>query len=504
MSDARTQDPEMIGPARLHPVWIISAFISGIRNSIALFIGVGLSLRSQSGVVLLMGLVVLLALILGYRVLQWMRISYEAANDAVAFRSGLFTRFERIVPVERIQNVNTIATPIDRLFGTLQLAIETAGSGDPLTLETLSRAQASELQAWIDLRRNRHRRAEVTGDQAPRPADAEPAAALRLMSSRELLVAGLTSGRVGPALAVIAAGFRFATDLLPERYWQRLPFDPDNITVTGIVILLVFSALIAWTLSVISAFVVHWQFTLTSGDDAISIESGLLDRRHVTIPRSRIQAISIVESPLRQPFGYASVMIESASRFAGESDDAGSQTLIPIIRRSEIPDLLERAVPDFMSQADPRLEPLPRQALRRYLVAAGRTSLVLICIAIAVCWLLPFTPWWYGLGLLPLAPIMLLYGYTEFQDAGWAIDASDRIIIRRRSIDRITTIAPRRRVQLRSLTQSPFQRRADLATMSIKLAGRSSRGTMTLVHIDEAIGRQAVSRTGPRDSGAIR
>ncbi len=497
MADPRPSDQDAIGPERLHPVWVLSAFGNGIRNSIALFIGVGLSLRSQSGIVLLAGIVGLLLLILGYRVLQWLRISYQAADGAVTLKTGILNRVERVVPVERIQNVNTVATPIDRLFNTLQLAIETAGTGERLTLETLSFCQAADVQRWID-RRRAGQPIDASTDSGELTAEPEPAAVLHVMSTGDLLVAGLTSGRVGPALALIAAAIRFGTDIVPERYWNRLPFEPDDVTTTGILLLLVVAALLAWVLSVISAFIAYWQFTLTLQDDAITITTGLLDRRRITIPLSRIQAISIVEGPLRQPFGYASLMIESASRFAGESEDAGSQTLIPLIKRNHIPSVLEQAAPEYVTDADLRLDPLPRRALRRYLVAGGREGALITGAAIVLFTLLPRTPWWYGLALLPLVPVLLLYGYAQFRDAGWAIDDRERVIIRRRSIDRITTIAPRERVQLRTLSQSLFQRRADLTTMTIKLAGRSARGTMRLVHLDAATGLQIVERLGPR------
>lgn len=493
MSDSPPIAAGTIGPHRLHPVWILSAFANGIRNSIALFIGVGLSLRSQSGLILMTGIAGLLLGILGYRILQWVRISYEAGNGTVTLRSGILSRIERVVPVERIQNVNTIATPIDRIFGTLQLAIETAGTGERLTLETLSGTQADALQRWIDLERG----GAGATDAGTTASLAPVAEVLHVMSGRDLLVAGLTSGRVGPALALIAAVFRFGTDILPERYWNRLPFDPGDVTVTSIALLLVLAAVIAWTLSVLSAVIAYWQFTLSRVEDALTITAGLLDRRQVTIPLGRIQAISIVEGPLRQPFGYAAVMIENASRYAGEVEGAGSQTLVPLIRRSAIPALLETAAPEFREDPGLPLHSLPRRALRRYLIASGRSGVLIMVATLVLFWVLPRSPWWYALGLLPILPILVLYGYLEFHDAGWAIDGDERVTIRRRSIDRITTIAPRRRVQTRSLSQSLFQRRADLATLVVRLAGRSARGTMALVHLDAETGLAIADHLGP-------
>jgi len=493
MNDSRPPAAETVGPARLHPVWVLSAFANGVRNSIALFIGVGLSLRSQSGLVLLGGIAGLLLLILGYRLLQWLRTSYAAADGTVTLQTGILNRIERVVPVERIQNVNTVATPIDRLFGTLQLAIETAGTGERLTLETLSRDQAAALEGWIERQRTGRPEAQAAA-QAGQEREQQPGTSLYVMSPSDLLAAGLTSGRVGPALALIAAAVRFGTDIVPERYWERLPFEPDDVSARSLVILLIVSALLAWLLSIASAFIAYWQFTLALEDDALIITTGLLDRRRIVIPRARIQAISMIEGPLRQPFGYASVMIESASRFAGELEDAGSQTLVPLMRRDAIPDLIARAAPGYHVDQDLTIEPLPRRALRRYLVASGRDGLLIIGAATLFFALLSRTPWWYGLALLPLVPLLMLYGYAQFRDAGWAIDSHDRLVVRRRSIDRITTITQRQRVQTRSLSRSIFQRRADLATITIKLAGRSARGTMRLVHLDMSDGLRIAER----------
>jgi putative membrane protein len=120
-----------------------------------------------------------------------------------------------------------------------------------------------------------------------------------------------------------------------------------------------------------------------------------------------------------------------------------------------------------------------------------------VAAALVLFWLLPGQPWWYALGLLPIVPILAFSGYLEFRDAGWAIDAEERLIIRRRSIDRITTITPRRRVQTRTLSQSLFQRRADLASLRVRLAGGSARSSMTLVHLDQSTALSVVDRLGP-------
>ena len=42
------------------------------------------------------------------------------------------------------------------------------------------------------------------------------------------------------------------------------------------------------------------------------ITKGLLEKKRITLPLNRIQAIRIVENPLRQLTGFATVVVESA------------------------------------------------------------------------------------------------------------------------------------------------------------------------------------------------
>jgi putative membrane protein len=56
----------------------------------------------------------------------------------------------------------------------------------------------------------------------------------------------------------------------------------------------------------------HAGFTLSREGDFLYVKRGLLERREATIPLARIQAVRISEGVLRQPFGLASLRVESA------------------------------------------------------------------------------------------------------------------------------------------------------------------------------------------------
>ncbi|MEI2401171.1 PH domain-containing protein, partial [Paenibacillus phytohabitans] len=54
------------------------------------------------------------------------------------------------------------------------------------------------------------------------------------------------------------------------------------------------------------------NFTVVKRDEELFITRGLIEKKQTTIPLTRIQAIRIGENLIRQPFGYATVYIESA------------------------------------------------------------------------------------------------------------------------------------------------------------------------------------------------
>ena len=150
---------------------------------------------------------------------------------------------------------------------------------------------------------------------SPRPA-AEPDARLRLGLPGTLLVAALTPPQLGvlvPIAGGIAAasqrrhGQRVAGDVRrPPRH--RRPLAPDR---RG-------RAPLAWLLSFAGAVVTFAGFEVVRDGDRLRIRSGLFSRRAATLPLSRVQGVRIVEGLLREPFGLATLRVETAG-YAGRA-----------------------------------------------------------------------------------------------------------------------------------------------------------------------------------------
>jgi len=463
----------MSSEKHLHPVAMLVGAIKSVRRWGSGLLFPGILLLLSQGFSLRMVVLFLLVILVGaalaalWGFLSWRATTYAVTDNSFRLRQGVFQKSERTISLEHVQSVDTVQGIIQRVFGVVEVRIETAGGGasEPdASLSALDRDAAQTLRREIE-DSNRDRSEETKGPTI-----------LRRLSTRELLIAGATSGQIGVAFSVLAVGFQFLDDVLSDDLVRRLveTYEPN----WQMVLLILFPVclLLAWFLAIAGTVLAYTGFTLSREGNFLYIKRGLLERREATIPLARIQAVRVSEGVLRQPFGLAAVRVESA----GYGEDAGvSSMLFPLLPRDEVNELLAEAAPEFA--ANPGLEPLPRRARRRYVFRS--TSLYLIiAVAAALVSVLVFHTG-AGLPALTLVPFAAAYGLLCHRDAGWAFD-KDRLIVRYRRLGRKTAVAPRRRLQSRGIISSPFQRRARLATFLAEVASGSGGSALRVKDLD--------------------
>lgn len=487
MSSENAAPSAGIPTRRLHPAGMLIGALKTIRRSLSAFVFPGVALLVSQGftvrtvVFICFGALVVAvgAAIWGF--LSWRVTTYEVSGGAFRLRQGVLQKNERTIPLGHVQSVDTVQGPIQRLFGVVEVRIETAGGGSDepdASLPALDRPSAGAL-----------RRAVEGPDRARVGADERGPAVLRRLSTGQLLLAGATSGQIGVALSLLAVFSQVFDNVLSETLARRLVETLAPRSLTAVLLLVLIFGLVAWLLAIVGTVLTQAGFTLSRDGDFLYIRRGLLERREATIPLARIQAVRIVEGVLRQPFGLATLRVESA----GYGADAGVSTILfPLLPRREAQKLLREAAPRFAAQ--PALEPLPARALRRYVfravvpfvLAAGAAALLSIFSDPAV---------WGLLALLAL-PAAALYGWLSFRDAGWAFE-DDRLVVRSRRLARITAIAPRPRLQSRGVVRSPFQRRVRLATFRAEVASGGGGAALEVTDLDAGAALTLIRNLAP-------
>jgi putative membrane protein len=457
-----------VAPRRLHPAGIAVLGVGSLRE-LALPLGIAFAATVFGGgggqpivravVYAVIGAVI--AVIAGY--VRWATTRWSVGDGRIRLRTGLLSEKETDVPLGRVQAIDTVHGPLQRLFGVRGVQVQTAGGARQAEI-MLPAVSAAD----VELLRSALRRGDLPAEAAPAPL------AERRLGRRRLLVAALTAGQVGVLLPLLAAIPQLGDELWGNdiesagREGMRLvPHSaPEWILAVVAVVLL------AWLVSTAGAVFAFAGFTIERDDDRLRVRRGLLARREATVPVARVQAVRVVEGVLRAPFGLATVRVEVAG-YAREA--AAAQTLFPLLRRGEVEPFLAELLPELADGIDGLHGP-PRRALRRYVLPPAA---LLLALGGAACVAFPAATPWPLLAVLPAGA----YGAARWRAAGWRLEER-RLAVRFRRLARTTVLAPTARLQQHGTRQTVLQRRARLADLEIRV-GAGTRGHVR--HLDAPV-----------------
>jgi putative membrane protein len=433
---------------RLHPAAIAVLALQALRDAavpiviVLLVRGLDMGALERNAFYLVLG--VAIATLTGF--MRWRSTSYAVDERGVHYESGIISTKATTVPLNRIQGLDTVAGPVQRLFGVVSLHVQSAGGGKKgeIVLEAVGPAAVERIRAAVRAER----------PELPEAAASHPVIWRRL-GRRELVVTALTAGQFGVILPALAAAFQ----LLSNTFSNERDFEdatrllPDS--ASGWELVLAALAVAAWALSSIGSLVSFAGFSVARDDDRLRIRRGLLQRSDAVVPIRRIHAVRVVEGVLRRPFGLAALRLEVAG-YAEEA--AAARTLYPLLPRREVAAFLAELLPELADEPDGLTAP-PRRAARRYVVPPGVLGLIA---GGAACLLVPSAAPWPLLA----APLLGLNGWWSFQAAGWRLQ-DGRLAMRSRRLARTTLLTPAARLQEHAIAQNPFQRRAGLADLAV-------------------------------------
>lgn len=457
-------------PQRQHPVAAITKALDVIRGNfitilIVLFIGGG-----DEDILLTYWILGMIVLLLVWGVASWYRFSFQVAEGELRIEQGVFIRKKLYLTSDRIQVIDISSGVVQRLFGLVAVEIKTAGStSKEAKISALTREKAEALKAQL--------RRVMDENRIESPAKEEATSQKTYtLSPRDLFITATTSGRMGVALSVVGAGFSQIDQVVSDE--QMLRFIETNMprsTSASLVVLSILAILvISWIFSFLSTLVAYYDFKVEVRENELLISRGLFERTQLTIPFNRIQAVQIKEELMRQPFGYASLVIESAGY--GESQ-GNSTTLFPLIERKKMYEFLGEVLPEYNFDIDHKDKEPPRRSLRRYLFRTTRWSLPVILIVWAIFPVDGVYAW------LLLVPAWLL-GYQQFRDAG--IRSEDHtIVMSARILSKTTAIIKKYRMQATVLKQNPFQSRMQLRDFTVHVASGNQGRSFTIRDFDE-------------------
>ena len=467
---------------RLHPV---SPVFLGLREARRLWpLALLVLARRQAWILAVAAAVVVV--VVG---LQWLRRTYTLGDGVLRIEEGVLARKRRLLPFDRIQQVDLVRKPLHRLLGVATLRVETAGGagGSEADLEVIALAEAEHLRATL----LRAKAAAVTGSAAPavgRVAGTPPVAGtveapaapaervLARLPLGQVALAGLTSMRGLAALAVVGYVFQLL-DEAPRWLLDRLAsrVDPGALapsTAPAVAVVGLLAVAVLFGLAAASSVVTDYGFVLARSGDNLVVRRGLLERREAVVPLSRVQVVRIEESLVRRWLGFASVRIQSAGQ-AGRAEATASRLAVPILPAVQVNRLLGELLPG--AAPVPMLLHPPPAARRRAIVRRVVPLLVVVALVAFVLW-----PW--GAVAVVALPLAGLAGEAAYRNLGHARHGGF-LTARRGALIRTTAVVPAAKAQSARTHSTLFQRRAGLATLRVDVAGGGAMPQVT----DEAV-----------------
>jgi putative membrane protein len=411
---------------------------------------------------------------------------YRFEETELVMTSGFVFRKVRHVPYARVQNIDARQNLVHRLVHVVEVRVETGGGEEPeAALRVLPLEALDEMRERVFAgRAAATATADRAGEAAASAGHAAPAETLLRLRPRDLLLAGFVDSRgliiVGAAFGLLwefglfdrsidfiagenVSGRGLVRRLIRAAFGGGVP-PPRQILLTlgGFAVLLLALRL----LSMAWSFIRLYGFRLDRSGDDLRVEYGFFTRVMTTIPRSRIQTLTIKEGLFHRLFRRAAIRVDSA----GGGDAAGQraatrESLAPIVDRALVPRLLQDVLPDLdLERVD--WQPVDPRGVRRTFVV----SMVFYTFLT-----MPFVGMlrWWSLALYAgFVALAWVSSRMHVKHLGWAV-GERAVIFRSGWLTRELTMARFTKVQVVTLRESPFDRRHQMASVRVDTAGAS-------------------------------
>ena len=445
---------------RQHPVAAISKVLTSIKQNfvtIVILLFIGTSNTEGYFLYFLFGGIAL-TLISG--VFSWWMFKYRVYEDELQIRKGVLVKSSMYMSKDRIQVIDITEGVLQRMFGLVQLEVKTAGGGtESATISAISRDEAEAMRTEL---RNK-KSGNGASEEEVEPVDADAVREAEVLgtwklSTRDLVLAAFTSGNFGLIASILGAVSgqmdEFINEETIEYVYEALPGYNDVTLIVGIVLAIL---VVSWLLSFLGVIFRYSDFKLEKTSEELIIRSGLLEKKHTTVPYDRIQAVRFVEGLIRQPFGYGMINVESAG--FDQTQKERSIVLVPFIAASNVSEFLGEFLDEY-NEPEYTIRP-PKRTFFRYL---RHPNYLLIFIIPVVWYFIEYG--WLSLLLIPIATYL---GWLQYRDAAAGI--GERVLrMRYRVLSRTTALVKKKRVQDTESSQNPFQVRKDIHNLKVTAA----------------------------------
>lgn len=472
---------------RLHPLTLVYRLITTLPNFAFPIIFVMYGGNTEDWIYILISIFIGFFILPGL-ILNYYYFDYSITGEEVIIRSGIFSKKERHIKIERIQNISVTQNFVHKILNIAKVQLETAGDATTEgVLDSVSKADAHHIKEVVRTYQN-EKEAEKSGENTDPTSDegteiTEDENVIFSMSLMDTIRYGAL--RFRPiVLAASAWLFSMASQFSPnwtdqleqilESGYKEYVKQMDIFMLVLYAVLGVFSILfISWLIDILLTVNTYHRFKLVSEKGKLLTSQGLFSTKISAIPLKKLQMMVIKSNPITRKLNFYRLDMQTAGFGGGEGTKAKSETAIPFAKITQIKDIIFKIrgveLPFEFNKVSPKTI---RRAAIRYLIYS---------IPFAVGLYFAFDSFWI---LLVLVPIIGFAAFIRYQYRGYNV-IGDQIFVKQGFWFQKISVIPIEKIQTLHKRSTYFQRRLDLATVEIDTAATVYGNDASIIDIDE-------------------
>jgi len=249
-------------------------------------------------------------------VLSYLNFYFYIKDNEFVVEKGYLKKIKLTIPLDRIQTINTRQNFIQQLLNVVALEIDTAGSSQQeLKFHALTKEVAEGLQLKLSAFAFIHRNSDIPDENTEEPQRKT----ILQLSTTDLIKVGISENHIKSLLVI----YLFVNGIYQQLHdFFKTTLDAASGQASGIIqnsgvllitILAIFFLLMLIFFSVLLVILQYFDLNFSRQQGAFILKSGLLNKKDVLIPYSKIQIISWETNPIRKWLNFVSVHITQAS-----------------------------------------------------------------------------------------------------------------------------------------------------------------------------------------------
>ncbi|MER3329970.1 MAG: PH domain-containing protein, partial [Candidatus Kapaibacterium sp.] len=330
---------------------------------------------------------IFISLFLGFFILpgillNYFYFDYSITEQEVVISSGILSKKERHIKIDRIQNITITQNFLHKLMRIAKVQLETAGDATTEgNLDSVSIADSERIREII--RNHQHEKSATVinedGEKVVDKLEEEEENVIFSMSLWETIKYGAV--RFRPIVLVASAWiFSMVSQFNPnwteelevilesgyKEYFKQLDiFSIILYAIVGVLLVL----LISWILDILLTVNTYFKFKLVSERGKLLTSQGLFSSQKGAIPLKKLQMMVIKSNPITRKLNFYRLDLQTAGFGGGDGTKAKSETAIPFAKFSQVKEIINKIrtveLPEVFTKVSPKSI---RRAVVKYLL----------------------------------------------------------------------------------------------------------------------------------------